>query len=262
VKEFGEIEDSLWTKFHLSGIPVTQDNLEYVRQQVQVRREQMKQKYEHMARVYNQRNNTDAKTKQSTIPKHQTQKIERELDRVLNGVKQGGDLDFAGLKQLFAEHSGISPQDVNKETTKEEILEFMKMIKSSDGQKLQNQVNSVLTDDKLEELGIDPKLYNPNLVDQNELQKELQAEQNGVDLQDMDQLKSQIEKELKERPELAEMIKRMGGDVNELLAKREQDIKSGKFAEFRRRSDYTDVVMKLNQDRLKKIEKDQIFNIK
>jgi cysteinyl-tRNA synthetase len=243
----------------LSGIPATQDNVEYVRQQVALKRSQLKTKYGHMSRVYNERNNVNSQTNEPVVPKHKTEKILREVSRVLNDKDEATENPFIGLKKLFSEQAGVSTEELEKEITPKELKQFKKLLKSEEGRKLQEYLDSVLTDEKLAKLGIDPELYNPELVDQELLRQHVQenTQTNGqVNLKDVDQLRYAIEQELKQKPELAAVIKEMGGDVEQLLAKREKDIKEGKFAQFVQREDYGDIVYKLNRDRLKKLGRD------
>jgi hypothetical protein len=246
MKEFGTIEDEIWTKFHLSGVPLTPENISYVRQQVDIKRDQLKRKYEHMARVYKQRNMNPNKYSQRDI---------EELEKLLND-KDLTSSHFAGIKKMFAEYSGVTESELEKEISKDDIQEFFKMIRGPDGLKIKKALDNILTDDKLKEIGIDPNLYNPELVDK-ELDKYMETkapqQDKETNLRNVEKLKELVRNEIKNRPELADMItKTLGYTVEELLNNREQDIQEGKFEQFMQREDLTDVIYKLNNERLQK----------
>lgn len=245
-------------RFHLSGIPMTKENIEYVREQVSKKREILKKKYEHMAEIYNQRNDVDPKTNQLKIPRKYSDKIIQELLTVLNDKSNSLDPQYIGLKKLFSEKSGLSIQELERETTREELEEFFKTMNGPKGKKLKKELDVLLSDDKLKQIGIDPELYNPNLIDE-ELLKETLRE-NGVDhlkqrdLKDVEQLRKKIRQEMEQNPQLAAFAKEhIGEDVEQLLTRREQDIKNGKFEKFMHREDLTDIIYKLNQQRLEKV---------
>ncbi|KAL0488424.1 hypothetical protein AKO1_015585 [Acrasis kona] len=211
-----------------------------------------------MARVYNNKSKVDPKTKKPVVPKEESDRVVKYLAKVLN--EDDHDPEYASLRKMFSKKSGVSEAELDAPVSEDDIRQLMLKINGPEGEKITKNVEKILSDNQLKQMGVEPELHNPELLDPKEIEEEMEEinpdskKTQGERDDEFEQLKKRVQLEMKQNPQMAKYMESvLGQNFDEVLAKREKEIKEGKFNTFVRKQDYTDAVYKLNYERLKKM---------
>ena len=255
LREFKELEGRMWAKFRESKVPVKPQSIQYVRDQLEERRKALELKYKHISRLVGDQIKATDQSRQSLeqqAKSEQDQEKRKAYDHLLKNLNTNqddivNDPMFGALKKVFEQATGqeISHSDLTRQVTQDDIDQLMKNLDGPQGKEIEERINSILSDKKLREMGIDPNEFNPNgITDQPKKFYASQNNNNSSDPQKQQQNKNQpnfdvsgpkinnlkymIQKEMEANPGLAKfLLEETGTSFETMFDQFEHDLKDG-----------------------------------
>lgn len=257
-REYEQLKNETWIKFHLSNISPMPENIAQVRNRLEEKRKQIFEKYKTLAKQY--KTAQDNKTKEQILNIMKKSQIsEMDANPAYNTIK----------KAIFEKHGYTIGEE---QFSEEELQEFVQTMNSRDGDALAKHFANVLPDDYLQTLGYNTEEYkhmDEEMKAKHILKKEFAAKNEQESKQQQQQsstakattttatnttnttsskpantttnnnappefnqkafenFKYMVQKEAQKNPQVQELFEKQHGSLDEFVQRFETDLKSG-----------------------------------